>query len=406
MLSDEVIEKVIERLVRRIEQGNTYVLEQIGKSIRRLGTLSPSKAQELVQILRYGGDYDKIVRKLAEITKLNQKDIKKIFQEVAKTDYNFAERFYKYRNKKFIKWEDNIALRRQVEALAEITANKYRNISNTLAFATHDAKGRIKYNSIARTYQDVLDKAIINVGQGKETFEEATYRTLKELVESGIRTVDYESGKSYRLDSAVRMAMQTGLRNMHNEIQQQIGKEIDADGVEISVHENPAPDHQDVQGHQFSNQEFYNFQNDIDAVDYQGREFPAEYKGRDRRAISEYNCYHYIFSIVLGVNTPQYSDKQLKQIIDRNNKKFKYKGKEYTRYEGQQLQRRYELAIRKYKDMQIAGRSSGNQKMIQEAQTKITELTAEYKKLSKISGLPVKVQRLRVAGYKRVAKAQ
>ena len=51
MLSDEVIEKVIERLTRRIEQTNTYVLEQIGKSIKKIGALSPSKAQQLIQII-------------------------------------------------------------------------------------------------------------------------------------------------------------------------------------------------------------------------------------------------------------------------------------------------------------------------------------------------------------------
>lgn len=68
MLSDEVIEKVIERLIRRIEQGNEYVLQKIGESVKKIGTLTPSKAQELVQVLKYGGDYDKIVNKLKEIT--------------------------------------------------------------------------------------------------------------------------------------------------------------------------------------------------------------------------------------------------------------------------------------------------------------------------------------------------
>ena len=75
MLSDEVIEKVVTRLVNRIEQANEYVIRQIGKNIKKIGTITPSKAQELVQIMRYGGDYNKIVKKLAEITKLNVKDI-------------------------------------------------------------------------------------------------------------------------------------------------------------------------------------------------------------------------------------------------------------------------------------------------------------------------------------------
>ena len=67
MLSDEALEKVIEVIVKRIEQENTYVLEQIGNSLKKVGTLTPSKAQELGQIIKYGGDYDKIVKKLAQI---------------------------------------------------------------------------------------------------------------------------------------------------------------------------------------------------------------------------------------------------------------------------------------------------------------------------------------------------
>ena len=145
MLSDEVIEKVVERLAVRMEQANEYILHEIGKSIKKLGTLSPSKAQELIQILRYGGDYRKIIRKIKEITKLNIKDIEKIFKEVAKKDYEFAEQFYKFRNKKYIPWEENSELQKYVKTLAKITAKKYVNLTKTMAFATYDKNGKIKY---------------------------------------------------------------------------------------------------------------------------------------------------------------------------------------------------------------------------------------------------------------------
>jgi hypothetical protein len=53
MLDDRIINVLVERLVNRIEQGNTYILEEIGKSIKQIGTLTPSKAQQLAQILKY-----------------------------------------------------------------------------------------------------------------------------------------------------------------------------------------------------------------------------------------------------------------------------------------------------------------------------------------------------------------
>ena len=417
MLNDEVIDKVVERLTNRIEQGNTYVLEKMGESINKIGTLSPSQAQQLEQVLKYGGDYDKIVKKLAEITKLNVEDIYKIFEEVAKNDYQFAKQFYTYRNKKFIPYEENIALQRQVKALAKIAAKEYVNLSATkwLGFGYQDDEGNVVFKGLKETYEDVIDKAILSVSQGKTAFQDEMYRTIKELGGSGLKTIsektyidkdDNEKHYTRRLDSSVRMNIKDAIRNLHNEEQKIFGEEFDSDGVEISVHLNPAPDHQYVQGRQFSNEEFDKFQNDEDCVDYQGKEFEAEFEGHDRRSIGEYNCYHYIFAIVLGVSEPEYSDEELKEIIDKNNKGFDFEGKHYTMYEGTQLQRRIETEIRRQKDIQIMGRASGEtgKENVLEAQEKITILTRKYKKLSEASGLPTKMKRMRVSDYKRVAK--
>ena len=403
MLSDEVIEKVVERLVRRIEIGNEYVLKKIGESVKKVGTLKPSKAQELVQILKYGGDYDKITKKLVEITKLNIKDIKKIFEEVAKNDYDFAKQFYEYRNKKFIPWEENMALRQQVDALADLTANEYASFarSDMIGFGIKDKKGNVKFKGLKNMYDDLLDEAILNVGQGKETFDNAMYRQLKQMG-TGLKVI-YKDGRTMRLDSAMRMHMKNALRELHNRTQEMFGEQFDADGVEISVHLNPAPDHEKVQGKQFNKKEFNKFQNDEDAISYDGVKFSAEFDGHDRRSISQYNCYHYTFAIVLGVNKPQYSNEELQEIIDNNNKGFELDGKHYTNYQGTQLQRRLERAIREQKESQILGRTSDNEKLIYESQKKITQLTSKYRELSKVSGLPTSDRRLRVSGYHRVA---
>lgn len=417
MLSDEVIEKVVERLVRRIEIGNEYVLRKIGESVKKVGTLTPSKAQDLVQILQYGGDYDKIIKKLAEITKLNVKDIYKIFREVAKSDYEFAEQFYKYRNKKYIPWDQNNVLRNQIDSIASITAEKYINMARSTAvgFGIQDNHGKIIFKGLKDVYNEVLDQAILNVSQGKESFDQAMYRTLKQLGSGGLKviypttyaTTDKDGNeiikhRTMRLDSATRMYMRDAIRSLHNETQEIFGKQFDSDGVEISVHENPAPDHEMVQGKQFSNKQFDNFQNDKKATSYDGIEFLPEFEGHDRRNISQYNCYHYTFAIVLGISEPEYSNKQLQEIIDRNNKGFDFEGKHYSYYEGTQLQRKLELEIRKAKDQQIIGRASDNEALIYESQLRITLLTDKYKKLSQASSLPEKTKRMRVSGYKRI----
>lgn len=405
MLDERLIDKLVERLVDRIEQGNTYILEEIGKSIKKIGTLSPTKAQQLAQVLKYGGNFNKIIDRLAKLTDLNVGDIYSIFDEVAKNDYQFAKQFYDYRGIQYIPYEENLALQRQVRALASVTASDYLNLANTLAF-TKNVNGRVVYTGLSKMYQEAIDRAVLGVLQGKDTFEDQMYRTIKQMGTSGVRTVDYASGRSMRLDSAVRMNIKGALRNLHNELQAEVGKEFGADGVEISVHINPAPDHAEVQGRQFSKEEFKKFQNDIDAVDYTGKLFKSEHDGHDRRSISELNCYHYTFNIVLGVSKPNYSEEQLQQIIDDNNRGFEFDGRHYTNYEGLQLQRQLETEIRKQKDLQIIGKASGNQKIVLESQLKITQLTRKYKELSKVGGLPTRMERMRVSGYKRINVAK
>ena len=98
MLSDEILDKLVERLVKRIEDVNIYALKDIARVIKELRSLRPSDVHKLVQIMQYGGDYRKIVQKLSEINNINEKEIYEIFDEVAKSDVEFAEQFYKYRN--------------------------------------------------------------------------------------------------------------------------------------------------------------------------------------------------------------------------------------------------------------------------------------------------------------------
>lgn len=406
MLSDEIMEKITERLVTRIQDVNLYILKKIAKKLKEIRKLNPTNAQQLVQIMQYGGDYDKIVKELSKLTKINVKDIYSIFEEVTKRDYAFAKQFYDYRKKKYIPWEENTALQQQVKAIAQQTAESYMNLSKTsgIGYMVVDSNGVVTFRDISSTYKDSIDRAILSVSQGKETYDEAVYNILNQLGRSGLKYVEYESGRTMRLDSAVNMNVREGLKTLHNETQLEFGKQFDSDGVEVSVHINPAPDHELVQGRQFSNEEFAKFQNDQDAVDVSGRKFPSisEETGQDRRSISQYNCYHTINTIVVGVSKPIYSDEELQRIIDENEKGFDYEGKHYTMYEGTQLQRKLERRIRTQKDLQILGKESDSEKLIYKSQKKINALTDKYKELSDVSGLRAKTERLRVSGYHKV----
>ena len=413
MISDEVLDKVTERVIQRLQKLNTDILKQIGSNLDEIGKLKPSKAQQLAQMLKYGGDYDKIVKELSKVSKLNTKEINEIFKEVSKNDYRFAKQFYDYRGIGYIPYDENVALKNQVQAIANITARRCAEMMTprALGFGLINKKtGDIEFKGLKQAYYDLLDEAVLSVSQGKESFDQAMTRQIKQMGSGGLKVI-YDStyinkeGKevhnSRRLDSAIRMNLKDSLRELHNETQDIFGKEFGADGVEISVHENPAPDHQLVQGKQFSKIEFDKFQNDLKATSYDGIVFEPEFEGHDRRSISEYNCYHYTFSIILGVSEPEYTNEQLQAIIDKNNEGFELDGKHYTNYEGTQMQRQLETEIRKQKDIQIMAKASGQDDLVRESQQKITQLTQKYKELSNKANLPTKMKRMKVSGYRR-----
>ena len=257
------------------------------------------------------------------------KEIEKIFEEVAKSNKQFARKFYEYRGLDYIPYSKDIALQNQVLSISNIAKEYYFNISNTstIGYIFKDLQGNTYFRNIEQAYNEVIDRAILSVSQGKLTFQQEMTRVIKELGQGGL--VEYKSGRTRRLDSAIRMNMLDGIRQLNIETSRRFGEEYGADGVETSVHTAPAPDHADIQGRQFSNEEYEKLENGEIAKDYKGN----SYDGADRRHIAELNCYHKVFNIVLGVSKPEYTDEELNKIIQDNEKGFEFEGKHYTLYE-------------------------------------------------------------------------
>ena len=403
MLSQEVEERLAEHLIDRIEDTNSHILKKIGQTIKYMSTLTPSQAYQIQQILKFGGTYEEIAKELAKVSGKNVQDIYKIFEQVAKDNKEFAKQFYKYRNIDYIPYSKDIALQNQVNSIARLTAETYLNIANTrgIGFLFRNQNGQMYFKDIQQAYYEIIDRGILAISQGKETFQTEMRRIIKDVGGNGV--VIYESGRTRRLDSAVRMNILDGIRQVSNETAQRFAQEYNADGIEISVHSNPAIDHADVQGRQFSNEEYKKLSDGEVAKDYKGISRQLGHsKNGSYRHISEYNCYHKIFPIVLGVSKPEYTDKQLKEIQEKNEQGFEFEGKHYSNYEGTQLQRKIETEIRKAKDTQILARASGDNELVQESQARISLLTKKYNKLCQESGLQPKKIRMQVSGYKRI----
>lgn len=403
MINEELQEKLLTVFDKRFQDYNTKVLEELGNVIKQFKDLTPSDAHKLAQQLKYNTTVKDLLNELSKISNLSVADLKKVLERVAKENIEFADVYYKAKELDTPVYSQNKTLQNLVNSVYKVSGAEFKNISKTTGFRLIDSDNKPLLLDIDKTYKEVIDRAVIGITQGKDTYQQIMRDTLKQLGSSGVRKLEYESGYSRRLDSAIRQNVLDSVRQVSNESQKIFGKEFGADAVEISVHEFPAIDHADLQGHQFSYEEFEKFKENKSFKDLKGNTFlPTDERGYDRRNISQYNCYHYIFSILAGVSKPLYTDEELKAINDRNKRGFEFDGKHYTLYEGQELQRKIETAIRKAKDTQILAKASGDEDLVLQSQTKITQLDTKYRQLAKISNLPEREENLYVSGYKRV----
>ena len=403
MINEELQEQLVSVFEKRFQDYNTKVLEELGNVIKQFKDLTPSQAYKLGQQLKYNTTVKDLLNELSKISGLSVKDLKAILEKVTKENIGFADVYYKSRGLETPIYSENKALQRLVSSVYSISGAEFKNIAKSTGFRLLDSNGNPLLLDINQTYNEAIDRCIVAVSQGKETYQQAMRSTLKQLSSSGVRKIEYESGYSRRLDSSVRMNILDSIRQVSNESQQLFGKEFDSDGIEISTHLNPSPDHSNVQGHQFSNKEYEKLQSTGVATDYNGEVIDIRIKD-NFRPISTMNCFHYIFSIVLGVSKPQYSNEELKKIIDDNEKGAELDGKHYTNYELTQIMRKLETKIREQKDLQIIARASDDKDLILQSQTKITQLTTKYRQVVKVSGLPNKLATKGwVPGYKRTS---
>lgn len=402
MLSESTIDNLVQPIVTRQENINTYVISKIAESVRQIGTISVADINRMKLLMELGADVRELNIELAKLADMQVRDVKSLIKTVAIQSNLDVKPLYDYRHKSFIPFEKNNKLQTLSNIIGNQTANTYQNLSNSKAtgFLIRDLKNPnvLKFQSIGDTYQSVIDEAVQAASGNVIDYQVAMRRTLKQLSDSGIRRLYWESGYTQRLDTAVRRNILDGVRAIQQGVEDAIGEELGANGKELSVHINCALDHEPFQGHQFTNEEWDKLQNSMDFQDIQGRQFVGV-----ERVIGMWNCRHVARSIIVGVTKPLYTDEELQKFIDDNHEGYVLpNGKHITMYECTQMQRQMETRIRYAKDEQIVFQQSGNIKAAKIAQQKVRFYQQEYYKFSKSCGLRIHKDRTAVNGYKLV----
>lgn len=398
-MNDNSIDKLIQPFIDRQLELEQYVINSIAERVKVIGELSKADVYRLQQLYKIGENARLINKEIARVLNIQETQVKSMIKKVAVETYMDAKPFYDYRHKAQIPLERNIRLQRSIKAVSNQTGGTFKNMSNSKAtgFLIRDSKNptRLKFQTLQETYQSVVDEAIHNVQSGVMDFNTAMRRTLKQLNDSGFRRVYWDSGYSRRLDSVVRMNIMAGVNQLNQQIQLQIADEINADGIELSAHSFSAPDHEPIQGHIFTIDEFRKLQSETDFEDINHNKFDAIPRG-----IGEWNCRHFPTAIIIAKHKPTWSEEDLEELKEANHSGYELKnGKTLTMYECEQIQRKYETDIRYAKEGYMMAKKAGNDILMEEYKVKIAKLNREYTQFSKDCHLTKQRNRASVSGF-------
>lgn len=372
------LESLIDDLNKKILDLNAFV---IMKMCERVGYIAEKikNGEDVKTAAEYAAFDMKLIKNEIEKTKKwSKKEIDRIFDKLAAANVDFANDFYTFRNLPNItNYKKNPVLFSIVEKIKKEYKEIFDNISKTEAIGMTDKKGN--FVSVQKQYINMINTAVSDVKLNEQQFYNKMRPIVNQLTRSGLRTIDFSNGYKRRIDSQVRMNMMDGIRQLNHLVQEQVGKEFDFDGWEISLHSLCAKDHQGVQGKQYTKEEY------------------ERLNKRLKRPIGEMDCRHFAMPIIMGVSEPVYTKEEIKKANDRSNEIVTYKKngeiKQTTRYDASQIQREYELKIRDARMAVDAGKATGDKTMYERKQKRLTALLAEYKRFSRDVGLNVKMDR-------------
>lgn len=314
----------------------------------------------------------------------SEEEIEHIFSDEVYEQYMKHGRAYEVNGMQQIPFEENQELQQLIDAVGQQTNDTFKNMTNSLGFVKQDPSGHLQPISLTDFYRTTLDAAIMDIHSGAFNYQTVLTRTIEDMTKSGIRWIDYGSGRHNRVDVAARRAVMTGFRQIQGKINEQVADQLGTDSYEVTYHVGARPTHQPWQGKVWTMQQL----RDVCGL--------GSVEG-----LHGANCYHDYNAFIPGVSVRTYTDEQLKKMIDAENEPKSYNGKEYTTYEALQQQRKMETAMRKTRrDIKLLEDGEADEESILLKKARYHGQMQAYQEFSKQMKLPLQKDRIYQDGLK------
>lgn len=375
MLRAEEIEALRDAATELLRPVIEYLLRDIAERIAKAGQLTATAQYETWKLQQLGVSQRDLRTYLKKALRVSNAKLRQLLTQSAEAGYNYD--LNSLPTVRAIPFEENEAVQQIVRAAIAQTKGTLENLTQTLGMV--DPYGNV--NPLRDTYRKCMDYAFEQVSSGAVDYNTAIREATRNLAAKGVEYIDYESGVTTSLEAAVRRNIMGALGLMQEQISQYNHDQYGATGWEIDAHSNSAPDHEPIQGKQYTDAEYEVLNNSL------------------VRRIGTLNCGHSAHPIVYGASIPQYTPEELEEMRQKNETGISFQGKHYTGYEATQRQRRLERAIRAQKREILIDKATGDSEKLETDQIKLQLLQQDYKAFSKAAGLRTQHERLEKVGF-------
>lgn len=364
---------------KRYRQLELDIMRDIVRRIKKTSEITSSADWQIMRLTIMGNSAEEIRNMIKEAGELSENDMQKLFDDVVEKEYTRSADLYKEVGANFVPYEQNTEMQQLTQALITQSNNELKSITGTMGFMLDygDGKG-LRFTPHTEIFSDYLNNAVMGVASGAFDYNTMIRRVVTQMTNSGLRTVDYASGRHDRVDVAARRAVLTGLSQLTGRITDTNAAALNTDHFEVAWHAGARPTHQEWQGRVWSKKEL---------VDVCGLGSVTGLLGA--------NCYHDYYPFIPGVSERMYSDEWLDEMNREENTPKIFKGKEYTAYEARQHQRYIERCMRAQREkVELLKEGGADKDEVMLARCKYQAQLDEYKRFSKAMKLPEQRERI------------
>ncbi len=403
--SDEIdlFPKNIENIYSNLEND---IMQDVVRRIAETDELTRTADWQLSRLYNMGANKLDIKRYIQKTLNLSDEGIDMLYSDTLKEGYLRDAALYDAVGQDLIPFEENVALQQLIEATKKQTSAELKNITGTMGFSVMQLNGKKQFQTVDDYFKKTMDNAVMHVLNGTFDYNTIIRKVTDEMTKSGIRSINYDSGVSTRIEVAARRAVLTGVNQVTAKVSEDNMQKLGTEFVETSWHSTARPTHQVWQGRVFYwDKANPNAEKEEDGVLY--KSFIKETGYGEVDGLCGANCRHTFYPFIPGISVRTYTDEQLEELNRQENEKKEYNNKEYNKYEATQYQRKLERLLRKQRQdiklLKEAGLSDDSDEVIA-AKCKYQATSQKYSDFSKKMGLREHRDRINVDGLKDIGK--